>query len=58
LCASWRRPGVWALLDGYPVLCTSSLTGRRGYVEVELHEPTEDDVAQVRALIEKVGEKG
>jgi len=50
------KPEVRALLDG----CLASCTGLRGqmadFVEIELPEPAEDDVEQVRAFIEKMSE--
>ena len=36
--------------------CTDLRDKLADYVEIELPEPSEDDVAQVRLLIERVGE--
>jgi hypothetical protein len=44
------------LLDGCVASCKELRDRMADYVEVELPEPTEDDVAQVRRLIEKVVE--
>jgi hypothetical protein len=50
------RPDTRALLDGCLDSCRKLRDQMADYVEIELPEPTEDDVAQVRRLIEKVAE--
>jgi hypothetical protein len=50
------RPDVRELIDECLRSCTTLRDEVAAYVEIELPEPREDDVAQVRRLIEKVAE--
>ncbi|MBI5285334.1 MAG: hypothetical protein HY874_09595 [Chloroflexi bacterium] len=52
------KPDTRALLDGCLASCGELRDQMADYVEIELTEPAEDDVAQVRMLIERVVEKG
>jgi len=48
------KPDTRALLDGCLASCRELRDQMADYVEIDLPEPAEDDIAQVRALIEKV----
>jgi hypothetical protein len=50
------RPDVRALIDECLRSCRTLRDDVAAYVEIELPEPSEDDVAQVRKLIEKLAE--
>jgi hypothetical protein len=52
------QPDVRALLDGCLASCRELRDEMADYVEIELPEPAEEDIEQVRALIAQVVEKG
>jgi hypothetical protein len=52
------QPDVRAILDGCLGSCRDLRDEMAAFAAIELPEPSEDDVAQVRLLIEQVVEKG
>ena len=50
------KPEVRALLDGCLASCSGLRDQMADFVEIELPEPTEDDVEQVRQLLDRLVE--